>query len=138
MSPACAEYCNTDPTWSPDSRWIAFNSERDGNSEIYLMRPDGSAQSRLTQNDRVDERPAWSPDSRKLAFSWRTRADAGIMILNVRRKRRSRQPPVTHISVLIGRRMASQSFANGSNDYRTNNLPPNNRWTRAAVACFGS
>ncbi len=32
------KYCNTDPAWAPDGRWIAFNSERDGNSEIYIMR----------------------------------------------------------------------------------------------------
>ena len=47
---------NTDPTFSPDGSRIAFNSERDGNSEIYIMKHDGSRQMRLTQNSYYDER----------------------------------------------------------------------------------
>ena len=30
------------PSWSPDSRRIAFTSNRDGNTEIYVMNADGS------------------------------------------------------------------------------------------------
>ena len=52
-----------------DGAWIAFNSERDGNSEIYVMRADGSMQTRLTQNDVYDERPDWSPDGQQILFS---------------------------------------------------------------------
>ena len=29
------------PAWSPDGKWITFISERDGNSEIYVMDADG-------------------------------------------------------------------------------------------------
>ena len=47
------------------------------------MLADGSAQKRLTQNERVDERPAWSPDNKWIAFSWRNRVDAGIIIRNL-------------------------------------------------------
>ena len=36
------------PTWSPDGRHIAFESERDGNEEIYVMGSDGSNPRRLT------------------------------------------------------------------------------------------
>jgi TolB protein len=43
--------------WSPDGRWIAFNSQRDGNSEVYVMKPDGSGQHRLT----IKPRPTASP-----------------------------------------------------------------------------
>ena len=25
------------PTWSPDAKWIAFSSDRDGNREIYKV-----------------------------------------------------------------------------------------------------
>jgi len=48
---------------------IVFVSTRDGNPEIYLMNPDGSAQTRLTNNDREDMRPVWSPDGRTIAFT---------------------------------------------------------------------
>ncbi|HAS42020.1 MAG TPA: hypothetical protein DCS93_16185 [Microscillaceae bacterium] len=48
------------PTLSPDGNWIAFESGRDGDDgEIYLMRPNGSAQTRLTYHRTYDGRPAW-------------------------------------------------------------------------------
>jgi Tol biopolymer transport system component len=47
---------------------IAFMSSRDGNDEIYVMNPDGSAQTRLTINLASDFAPAWSPDGQKIAF----------------------------------------------------------------------
>jgi len=48
---------------------IAFNSDRDGNWEIYVMNPDGSGQTRLTNNNYNDKWPSWSPDGTKIAFS---------------------------------------------------------------------
>ena len=63
---------NTGPKWSADGRKIAFTSDRDGNSEIYVMNADGSNVERLTHHDAYDFGPAWSPDGTKIAFSsWR-------------------------------------------------------------------
>lgn len=47
---------------------IAFLSTRDGNVEIYVMNPDGSGQTRLTNEPVYDHSPAWSPDGSKIAF----------------------------------------------------------------------
>jgi len=41
---------------------IAFQSDRDGNDEIYVMNADGSNQERLTYNAVADFYPCWSPD----------------------------------------------------------------------------
>src|SRR5262245_63792623 len=30
------------PSWSPDGQWLALSSTRDGNQEIYVVRPDGN------------------------------------------------------------------------------------------------
>lgn len=47
---------------------LAFVSERDGNSEIYSIDPDGTGLLRLTNNDAHDRDPAWSPDGKRIAF----------------------------------------------------------------------
>ena len=69
----------TDLAWSPDGMWIAF-STYDNPSEqikdIYLIHPDGTGLTRLTNTPDADEDgPAWSPDSRQIAFSGRSRSD---------------------------------------------------------------
>ena len=47
---------------------IVFQSTRDGNGEIYIMNPDGTGQTNLT-NDRADDsRPVLSPDGKKVVF----------------------------------------------------------------------
>src|SRR5438094_10501278 len=51
---------DTDPTWSPDGKQIAFATTRDGNAEVYIMNADGSAPTRLTNNAASDGEPSWS------------------------------------------------------------------------------
>jgi Tol biopolymer transport system component len=47
---------------------VAFESERDGNAEIYIMNADGSNQTRMTFNPAADRKPAFSPGGSKIAF----------------------------------------------------------------------
>ena len=70
------------PAWSPDGRKLAFVSRRDGNSEIYVMNADGSAQENLTQHPASDSHPSWSPDGRKLAFVSRRDGNSDIYVMN--------------------------------------------------------
>jgi Tol biopolymer transport system component len=51
-----------------DNPAIAFTSERDGNSEIYVMNADGSNPQRLTDDPAYDAWPTWSPDGSQVAF----------------------------------------------------------------------
>ena len=60
---------NLNPSWSPDSQRIAFESTRHVATEIYVMNADGTKQERLTNNGVADEDPSWSPDGQKIAFS---------------------------------------------------------------------
>ena len=59
------------PTAAPvaQSERIAFESDRDGNREIYAMNPDGGSVTRLTNNDAADWSPARSPDGWRVAFA---------------------------------------------------------------------
>lgn len=45
--------------WSPDGRYLAFVSDRSGDAELFLMRADGSGQTRLTRSPGADWRPLW-------------------------------------------------------------------------------
>jgi len=47
------------PDWSPDGEWIAFTSFRDGNNEIYIVRPNGNRETRLTNSPISDWQPRW-------------------------------------------------------------------------------
>jgi TolB protein len=68
---------NDMPVWSPDGNSIAFFSDRDGNPDIYVMKPDGSQVEQLTRDafaslyftkSADDRNPSWSPDGSQIAF----------------------------------------------------------------------
>jgi len=48
------------PSWSPDGKFIAFQSIRDGDVDIYVMNADGTGLSRLTTSPAEDVTPAWN------------------------------------------------------------------------------
>jgi Tol biopolymer transport system component len=47
---------------------IAFESDEDGNKEIYAAQPTGGSRWRLTHHAAMDWAPAWDPDGQRLAF----------------------------------------------------------------------
>ena len=53
---------------APTTPKILFTSARDGNSEIYMMNPDGSEQVKLTQHPATDQQPVWSPTGEQILF----------------------------------------------------------------------
>jgi len=48
------------PSVPAEAGAIAFASQRDGNYDVYGMGPDGSGQTRLTDDPATDGWPAWS------------------------------------------------------------------------------
>lgn len=78
------------PAWSPDGRKIAFASIRaytwfyapGANDDIYVMNPDGTGVTRLTDSPIDESWPAWSPDGRRLAFERRFTSGAKILLMN--------------------------------------------------------
>ncbi len=59
---------DSDPSWSPDGRRIAFHSNRTGNGEIYVMNADGSGAVQVTNHPAQDLYPAWSPNGAQIVF----------------------------------------------------------------------
>src|SRR5713101_2743040 len=74
----------TSPAWSPDGRWLAFVSEREGEPrgkdekeqkklgkgkpQIWLIPTDGGEARQLTFTQHGASNPVWSPDSKRLVF----------------------------------------------------------------------
>ncbi|MBL8164397.1 MAG: PD40 domain-containing protein [Anaerolineae bacterium] len=79
----------TTPAWSPDGRFIAFVSDRDDNSEIYVLDTAclddpatcESTLRRITNHPARDITPSWSPDGERLLFA--SNRDAGTWALYV-------------------------------------------------------
>lgn len=66
----------------PGGQWIVFASPRDGDSELYAIRPDGSDLRRLTSNRTEDFFPVLSPDGTKIAFVSSRDGDDDIYVMN--------------------------------------------------------
>lgn len=76
---------NSNPLPSPDGRHIVFNSYRDNDDELYLMKPDGSNQIRLTDITGSEIDTAWSPDGAYIAWThWGSASE--VLILEVASK----------------------------------------------------
>ena len=56
------------PRWSPDGKWIAFESNRGGKFQIYLIRADGGEAKELTSISTEAQQAVWSPDGKGLVF----------------------------------------------------------------------
>lgn len=57
------------PQWSPKGDVIMFTSDRDGDFELYTIRPDGSGLRRLTRAPGLNAHSIWSPDGEWIVFS---------------------------------------------------------------------
>jgi Tol biopolymer transport system component len=54
--------------YSPDGKWICFTSFRTGDSEIWVMRSDGSNPVQITHAKGYDGGPFFSPDGKRLVY----------------------------------------------------------------------
>ena len=57
------------PCWSPDGRTIAFQSNRAGNEDIWLVDVATKKLTQLTHSTAAEWEPWWSPDGKHIAYS---------------------------------------------------------------------
>ena len=57
------------PVWSPDSKTIAFASNRYGNFDVFTISANGGTPKRVTTNSASEIPSAFSPDGEKIYFS---------------------------------------------------------------------
>ena len=60
---------DTSPSYSPDGKFITFNSDRSGYQQIYVMRNDGSKVKRISFGNGLYGTPVWSPRGDLIAFT---------------------------------------------------------------------
>jgi dipeptidyl aminopeptidase/acylaminoacyl peptidase len=60
---------SSDPRWSPDSKRLAFLSDRDGSKQIYMISPAGGEATQITHFEGGVNTFEWSPDGHTIAFT---------------------------------------------------------------------
>jgi dipeptidyl aminopeptidase/acylaminoacyl peptidase len=71
----------TSVTWSPTSDWLAYTLAPGGgmNTQVYVIKPDGSGQKRLTKGGKETNRLfGWTRDGNRLAMGTNTRNPSAI------------------------------------------------------------
>src|SRR5262249_7291895 len=88
-----------EPEPSPDGRWIAFLSDRDGWDHLYVVPSDGGTVAQITSGSYEVRHPRWAPDSRRLAFDMNDGANPGqrhLAVATLDGTGRSRVTVLTH------------------------------------------
>ena len=83
---------STFPLPSPDGRWLAFQSDRDGDFEIYVCNRFGGQLRQLTVNAVWDRLAAWSPDGEWIIYSSDRRNDQTFDLYRIRPDGTEEQP----------------------------------------------
>ncbi len=72
----------TPPTGDLNDTRIAYQTDIDGNDEIYIVTVDGAVNTNLTQHPSSDTVPTWSPDVRRVAFASNRDGDYEIYVID--------------------------------------------------------
>jgi len=67
---------------SPDGEWLAYN-QTEGQTDLFVVRKDGSGMRQLTNDSFKESAPAWSPDGKRIAFPSSRSGKMDIWIINV-------------------------------------------------------
>ena len=77
------DYSVSNPAFSPDGRYLAFVSDRDGSVDIFIMELETGDVRNLTNNPNMDRQPTWSPDSSWIAFTTNREGNDEIYVMDL-------------------------------------------------------
>ncbi|MBI4750895.1 MAG: PD40 domain-containing protein [Acidobacteria bacterium] len=60
---------DSQPQWSPDGKWVAFASTRNGNTDVFVMSSQGGSPRQLTFYSGGDAPVGWTADSQAVLFT---------------------------------------------------------------------
>ncbi|HUB81006.1 MAG TPA: S9 family peptidase [Bryobacteraceae bacterium] len=69
MQLTAAKKSSGNPRWSPDSKRLAFTSDRDGKTQIYVISPSGGEARQVTNEESGVGGMEWRPDGSAIAFT---------------------------------------------------------------------
>ena len=72
---------DTSPSYSPDGSQIAFESDRGGSQQIYIMGANGGGARRISFGDGSYSTPVWSPKGDLIAFTRQGKGQFGIGVM---------------------------------------------------------
>ena len=94
-APFIAGDCNnTSPCWSPDGGRLAFVSDREGGSQIWIIPIGGGEAKKLTDLPTGASDPLWSPDGRRIAFTSSVYPDCEDMDCNAKKLAEAKESAV--------------------------------------------
>ena len=111
---------------SPDEKWIAYDSNLNGNQDIYKIPVEGGEPQQLTHNGADNFAPAWSPDGKEIAYHTLLKGNRDIYLMDA--SGGSHVPildtPVEELSAIwdpTGSRIIFYSFPNSILEIRRTN-----------------
>src|SRR5438094_5487367 len=61
---------DSQPKFSPDGKWIAFLSDREGSENVWIMKPDGTEPKQISKDPNAEfASPNWTPDGQYILVS---------------------------------------------------------------------
>lgn len=74
---------DTNPSWSPTGRRVAFTSSRTGTPQIYVVDVEGANLRRVSFEGDYNDGASWSPDGTRLVYASRRRGSFDIVVTDV-------------------------------------------------------